>query len=420
MRALLATILLSPALVYTAAADPVPKRAIAAERAAFIEKHRTETIAGRFSGELNAETEVEWLGAFWAAALIQERTPLVRDALARALASWDDRGEEFRRALLQCVYTLFPNDFGAELDALLPRIDNAKQFAMAAEYLVKTGADREPIAQMAREKFSEDDPIVAALLHRLDVPPEESVAARPPLAEILSHEFLPGEVIVYTFARVDRSQPAVTVLRDGHGRFYREGGRIFSIPHLAMSVSNMPGYLTNGNGAQGLYSIRGTGTSTNVFIGPTPFLWTRLPVEASPSDFLHREDAPAEWSEELYRQLLPNAWQDYTPIHEAWYAGAAGRSEIILHGTTINPEFYAGAPYYPNTPSLGCITATELWSPVDGRLLHSDQRGLLNAWGAIGAETGFYLLVELDAAQRPVLLEDVLMELLAAEDIAAR
>jgi hypothetical protein len=123
-----------------------------------------------------------------------------------------------------------------------------------------------------------------------------------------------------------------------------------------------------------------------------------------------------DWSESLYAAQLPAAWQGYHPIWEAWRAGKAGRSEIILHGSTINPEFYADAPYHPLTPSLGCLTAKEIWSAEDGRLIESDQLELVHAFLRAAPDgRGFLVVVNLDAEPAPVTLGEVRDELIAGE-----
>jgi len=93
---------------------------------------------------------------------------------------------------------------------------------------------------------------------------------------------------------------------------------------------------------------------------------------------------------------LPKSWQDYQPIYESWYAGKAGRSEIIAHGSTINPEFYSNLRCYPMTPSLGCLTAHEEWSPVTGQCLASDQIDFVNQLIQADGLAGYLILVEIE------------------------
>ena len=101
-------------------------------------------------------------------------------------------------------------------------------------------------------------------------------------------------------------------------------------------------------------------------------------------------------------------------MKEAWLAGLAGRDEMLLHGTAVDPAPYRGQPYFPATPTDGCLMAQELWS-ADGRLLRSDQLALARAFTRSGVDRGYLVVVEIDDAMRAVVLADVLPALLAAE-----
>ncbi len=59
------------------------------------------------------------------------------------------------------------------------------------------------------------------------------------------------------------------------------------------------------------------------------------------------------------------------------------------------------------TPSAGCLCVDERWSPADGRLESSDQVALLNAFRAAGGDTGYLVVVDIDARAAPVELDDV-------------
>jgi hypothetical protein len=181
---------------------------------------------------------------------------------------------------------------------------------------------------------------------------------------------------------------------------------LFQIPQLARAVSNLPGYLTNGNTPQGILSILEITTTDNQYIGPTEMLNMVLPYEVPLGTFYHQASvAPNE--ENAYRQLLPESWQAYFPIWEAYYAGKAGRTEIFAHGTTINPQFYFGAPYFPNTPSLGCLTASEVWNPQNGQLGKSDQHRLIEKMQKLGILRGYFVVVEIDDQNKAVNLEEI-------------
>ena len=105
---------------------------------------------------------------------------------------------------------------------------------------------------------------------------------------------------------------------------------------------------------------------------------------------------------ERYLGLLPAGWRGYVPMQEAFAAGAIGRTEIIAHGTTIDPEYYKGWPFYPLTPTMGCLCAKELWNPTSGHPLVSEQNSLVNAFLARPGRTGWLIVVNVDDRREPV------------------
>lgn len=94
-------------------------------------------------------------------------------------------------------------------------------------------------------------------------------------------------------------------------------------------------------------------------------------------------------------------------MQESWYAGMAGRSEIIIHGSTVNPEWYKSQPYYPLTPTQGCLTSGEKWDRVTGKRSDSDQQKLIYAMLAAGGANGYAIVINIDDEKRPVTLADI-------------
>jgi hypothetical protein len=140
-----------------------------------------------------------------------------------------------------------------------------------------------------------------------------------------------------------------------------------------------------------------------------------LPFEVNPLTFFHNQITDSSWNEELYNSLLPASWKNYIPIHTTYYAGKAGRTEIIAHGTTIDPGFYNGKSYFPYTPSLGCLTTKEIWSNENGKLIESDQIKFMNAIKLINAEEGFFIVVDIDNQNSAVNLTEIKSIILEAE-----
>lgn len=386
------------------------------ERQKFQKILNENTILKNLSLELNAENESKWQAAFWGMELSLYRSDSAFHSLKRAFQTFKQRSPTFQRALLEVVFCLYPDEFLQEISQFTQATSSPKLFAMAIHYLKRNQPGQNNKFQKLIEKRFPDwqkNPILF-MLHK-DM--QFNQQPMPPLIEMLKHPFGTEKTIIYSFQRNDRDYPGLTIIKQPDGKFVRNrDGSVFQIPHLARAISKLPGYITNGNTPQGIFSIQGIDVSTNVFIGQTPNLQLVMSFEVSVQNFFHsKKSNDTTWTEDQYRQLMPESWHSYSPIYETFYAGKAGRTEIIAHGTTIDPEFYAGQPYYPNTPSLGCLTAKELWSGKDGRCLISDQLSFINAFRSAGSKEGYLVVIELDDKKQPVVLGEVIMDLLKAE-----
>lgn len=388
------------------------------ERENFKQDLFENTIMKNLGVELTSETESKWQAAFWAMELSLYRSDSAFNCLKRAFGTFNGRSPAFQRALLEAVYCLYPNEFFQEIVEVAQKTAAPKIFAMAIHYLKRLNPQQSSEFQnLLEQRFPnwQAEPILFMLHENLIAQRQP----RPPLLDLLSYPVEQGKTVIFCMQRSDRNYEGLTIIRKPDGQFLRtRDGDIFHVSHLARAISNLPDYITNGNTPQGIFSIQGIDVSSNEFIGQTPNLQLAMPFEISVQTYFHNEKlTDSTWSEKLYRNLLPESWRSYLPIWEAYYAGQAGRTEIIAHGTTIDPEFYAGQPFYPNTPSLGCITAKELWSGRDGKCLISDQLRFINAFRSAGSNKGYLVVVELDDKAQPVVLEEVIMDLLKAEVI---
>jgi len=326
-----------------------------------------------------------------------------RPLLLEALPALGQRDAEIQRALLTAAHTLYANEAAPLIWPLLPQLTASKSFAIAAYTLLQADpAAAERLRELVPRQFPDwaDDARLTALVLRL----RPSAAAQPPLPELLAAPLRPGFPVIVSLQRPGRQQMGLALVRGADGRFVRDAaGQLFTSPQLALARSGLPGTITNGNTPQGVFTLVGAGTATNPNIGPTPYLHSKLPIEASVAEFEHA-DAAGDWSEAVYDSYLPESWRAWAPIKEAWLAGRAGRDELLVHGTTINPAYYAGASWFPGTPQQGCMISSETWDPATGRLLASRQLTLAQAYAAASPRddlAGYLVVVEL-AGEGPV------------------
>lgn len=379
-----------------------------------------------------------FIGGLWAAGMLHDYGTTTVDAVRRVLRGDAPKGldDPLVRDALEVAYAIRnPRaELGNNVSAFVGTSRNAKHSAMAALALpFLVGESSRGLAAEASDRLKstypewKSHPILNRAIHDLSYRNRNTTT---PLEELVAAPFPGNAVVGFSFQRQSysydrqnkygRNNPGLTVVRGGDGRFVRQpGGSVFSIPHLARSDSDMPGYLSNGNTPQGVFTVSGEDISRgNKFIGNTPFLWTELPFEADAARYFHDPArAGTSWTLDMYKSLLPPNWRNHEPMMEAWYAGKAGRGEVIAHGTTIDPDYFKGQPWFPNSPSKGCLTALELWDPVTGQATHSDQAALINAWRTATGSTdgkGFFVVVEIPG-EGPVHLYEVLPALMNAE-----
>ncbi len=305
---------------------------------------------------LNEKTYTKYAGAFWAMELMLYRPKNYLQKIAPQITQIQKFDVEFQRAFIEMLYTLYPRQFSTEIKALWNQMANEKVKAMALEYLAKNNI------------FPKIEPTNSFLHSAYFLPYFERWHSKkkqlPFKGDFLNKDFLPGQSVLCSFQSPDRNQPGYLMIRQKDGTWLTdENNRPLQYPQLARSISNLPWYLTNGNTPQGLFKITGFDTSSNNWIGPTVNLQMVLPFENGPSVFFGGDTSYAQQYENLLGPLkkYPCLWQTYR-------AGNIGRSEIIAHGTTINPEFYKQQPYFPNTPSLGCLCSPEMWNEVGERI----------------------------------------------------
>jgi hypothetical protein len=217
----------------------------------------------------------------------------------------------------------------------------------------------------------------------------------PDMDSLFARQQVHGYKMIYSFQNRNRDYPGIAIVQKADGSFMRdEAGKLRVFSQLARSASNLPWFISNGSTPQGLFSITGTAISRNAFIGPTPNLQMVMMNEVNPPTFTHYFppvfNAPPE---RLYRAYFPPNWQQWPGMMETYDAGKIGRSEIIAHGSTIDPEWYRSYPFYPLTPTMGCLCAKEVWNKSTGKIDNSDQLGLVNAFIETIGSQGYMMVI---------------------------
>ena len=355
--------------------DPFTRKT---ERDRFV-KEKTQFVDSVFLNLPDTTNEKMFSGAFWASELMLRKSEKAIPILKYALNHFSLYSKGFRRSLLQHIYTLYPESFNVEIDSLLVSEQNEKFFTMMASYQIR-GSNRtqEKYLLMMKERFPEwqNNPILSGFIIENS---GQKGFSKLMIDDLISFRKTKSEACVFVMVSKNRDLPGVAIILNRDGDFLKENGDTLKIRMLARSITNLPGYLTNGNTPQGVLSMQYIGASDNVFIGKSPTVITTLPFESSPAEFSFGKIDSANWTMDIYNGFFPESWKNYQARNMAFYAGKAGRSEIIMHGTTIDTRFYKNQPYFPFTPSLGCLCALERWSETDGSLIESEQLRLIEA-----------------------------------------
>lgn len=385
---------------------PVVKETSAVNRQQLY-KNLVSGINRNLCASVSDSNEENWMDAFYSIELLRYRSPWLESKLHESFAGIENRSGAFQRALMEMIYDAYPTQFTNQARMLLDVTEDAKCFAICAEYLLKITDDGYVVNKILerRNQFPQN-PVINALYSHIS----NAKQLLPPLHDLLYHQFFPGCKVVFSFQRKNRDFPGIALVRDSAGNFLRDDkGQVFFVPQLARSMTNLPGYISNGNTPQGIFRMYGLDVSRSIFIGPTPNIQLTMPGEAGVHHFLNDSTVTGTtWSIETYRDMLPQSWKPFTPFYHTYFAGMAGRNEIIAHGTTVDPSYYKNTAYYPLTPTLGCLCTKEIWHEHSGRRVYSDQQKLVDALQKAGGANGYLIVIELDDEQRKVDIADII------------
>ena len=365
----------------------------------------SRTIRENLSGPITPENEYKYQSAFWSVAQFLIDDNAVQEGFLKTANAYPKLEYETKRAFLEALYAINPGSFQQYVKAWLPLEKHPKLFAMAALFVHRndpsTGAF---ILQELERRWPAvaSNPILSALQDQILHQDDRKRAKTPDLAALFRQQQSFCIKTVYSFQRWDRDQPGIAAIQGADGRFVRDSsGKLILIRQLARSGSNLPYFITNGNTPQGVFRIRGIGRSVNRFIGPTPNLQMTMPHEGYWNDFfiMPADSTDPKWS---YGNILPESWQGYAPIYESFVAGKAGRTEIIAHGTTIDPAYFQGRPFHPISPTLGCLCAMEEWDANTGRLISSDQHRLADQFMRAPGIDGYLFVININDTPAPV------------------
>ncbi|MES2774920.1 MAG: hypothetical protein V4722_12085 [Bacteroidota bacterium] len=356
-------------------------------------------------------------GALGAISQFMLKNDTTRQILDSLFANYNAINTETKRSMMEVVYGLYKGAYLKETKAHWPNEPSDKVATMMVVHLYRANKNLVDSAAFNRRiivdttaqnrLWKNTDLVQTAILTYF---PEFRKGAKPKLTDFFEHQKELGTKIIYSFQRENRDFPGLAIVQNADGSFIKDAkGKLKTFVQLARSASNLPYFITDGSTPQGIFRIDSTDISKNQFIGPTPNIQLRMPNEIPGDSFFIHLNQPIIGNSiylEEYDKLLPSRWQT-DDMRQSFYAGKVGRSEIIAHGSTIDPSFYKGKPFYPNTPTMGCLCAKETWDPKTGKLLQSDQLDLVNAFLSTPGADGYFFVINIDDQQKAVTQQEL-------------
>lgn len=372
-----------------------------------------ENVVGKaFLAPLDSNTEYKYEAACRAIVQFMLDNDTTQQGITQLFVQYDSLQYDTKRAMLESVYGVYPDQYIQSIQLLLAKETNPLLFAMAAVYSFRYDTSKVNagnIRKRIREQFPGYSTITVLIELEKYLNNYTHFKAVPPatLIELFRYQQVVKKKTIYSFQRHNRDYAGLAIVQNADGHFMRySDGRLMVFEQLARSASGMPYFIPDGNTPQGIYSIQGTAVTINKLIGPTPNLQLVMPHERKWTTYFQLPDSvvwnssnDALWS---YLQLLPPAMRTLPSVTEAFYAGKIGRNSIIAHGTTIDPEYFRNKPWYPLTPTMGCLCAKELWNVSNGRLLESHQFNLVSAFSATVSNRGYLYVIDIDDQKKAV------------------
>ncbi|MFZ9717875.1 MAG: hypothetical protein ACO3BD_00840 [Chitinophagaceae bacterium] len=350
-----------------------------------VNKALIEMVENTIHLPLSNEYAKKWTGACWAMELMLYRPKVFEAKIPTHLLQLPKLNNTLQYAYLEMLYTPYPYQFQKHVTALLKKIEHEKVKAIAWEYVVRgrnTNGWKKDVGLKNSTYYS------AFLYQR-----SKEKTKLPSIEDFIDPSFLPGEAVLCSFQYANRNQSGFLMIRKADGNWLsNEQGVAMKFPQLARSITNLPSYLTNGNTPQGLYMITGTDRSENPWIGPTINLQLIMPFENGNKTFFGTDTA----YDHHYQQLLGDKLKHFQGLYESFTSGKLGRTEIIAHGTTIDPNLYASQPFYPFTPSLGCLCSPEQWND-DGIRIKSIQQEWMLQMQSMEKKPRYLIVAEISA-----------------------
>lgn len=214
--------------------------------------HFIDTVFLQLPGINN---EKSYKGAFWASELMLRTGDQAKKNLKYALTHFSIYSEDFKRSILQHIFTLYPTDFVRQTDSLILLELNEKRFAMMANYLIRQNiGSSENYIETMKQRFTdwEKNPILCGFATEHST---QLAISKGQIEDLVAFRKANKEPTIFVFVNKNRDLPGVAMIQNEQGEFLKENNDTLRIRLLACSITNLSGYLTNGNTPEGVFSM---------------------------------------------------------------------------------------------------------------------------------------------------------------------
>jgi hypothetical protein len=353
-------------------------------------KNINQLVLADTTQKINSST---WSKGLWAMTYLLDSNHTNSQFLTYALSKYFSLSTFLQQQLLETVYTIEPKKITATLVVIAQQDTVLKHLLMCNAYAKRNG-NTQIEALLPKYNYTN---LALYEAYNFDIKHNKPLTQSQIQSIVFSNTATTYPYII-SLQPKHRNSEGIALIKNVDGHFIKDSvtQKPIIIPQLARSINALPWYISNGNTPQGIYAILGTGMSNIELIGKTPNLQLLMPCECPAYRFLHSNDSSdIVLSADNLIAHFPFL-KEGTGLLESYYASKAGRTEIIAHGTTTNPEYYRNKMYYPNTPTMGCLSAAEIYDGGTGKCTQSNQLILVNYFLKTGFTKGYLLVIDVD------------------------
>ncbi len=198
------------------------------------------SIQQYLSDPLNDENEGEWNDALWSMELLQYKDAFTKQKLVVAWSKATELSGYFQRNLLETTFSLYKTEFKSQALQLMQQTQSVGIFIRCAEYVLRADSLKGPsiVSSLIKQKFPNDNSTGMQILKsRIYAGRPQSI---PPLHDILDTGFMPGQTVIYSLQRSNRSYAGLVIIRKPDGTFLQDSsGKYFHTAQLARSNNRL-------------------------------------------------------------------------------------------------------------------------------------------------------------------------------------